>query len=138
MDQAKLRDGLRKEGLYVAEGDPVLELVAICEVALADTVATIERVTKQQADRITSASAQVVTQARMAANAIVNEAGEWAETRIKTAGEAAAASVLAVLQQETGKAERASRAAAKALLLTGIMAAVVLSGLAGMLLAVIR
>ena len=31
MEPVKLRVGLRKEGLYVAEGDPVLELVAICE-----------------------------------------------------------------------------------------------------------
>jgi hypothetical protein len=35
--------------------------------------------------------------------------GVWAERRIKAAGEAAAALVMADLRQETAKAERASR-----------------------------
>ena len=137
MEPAKLREGLRKEGLYVAEGDPVLELAAICEVALADTVKTIERVTKQQADRVTVTSTQIVADAKAAAEMIVNEAGEWAETRIKTAGEAAAASVLLTLKQETVKAERASRTAVRAAWITGILALVALCGMGGMMLAVL-
>ena len=114
MEPAKLRDGLRNEGLYVAEGDPVLELVAICEVALADTVTTIERVTKQQADRVTAASAQIVTDAKVAAELIVNDTGEWAETRIKNGGEAAAASILSALRQEASRVERSRRMAVRA------------------------
>ena len=138
MEPAKLREGLRKEGLFVAEGDPVLELAAICELALADTVATIERVTKQQADRVTAASTQAVVDARVAAETIINGAGAWAETRIKTAGEAAAASVLLTIKHETVKAERASRAATRAAWIIAVIAAVALSGMAGMMLATIR
>jgi hypothetical protein len=113
-------------------------LVAICEVALADTVKTIERVTKQQADRVTAASTQIVADARAAAEVIVNEAGVWAETGIKTAGEEAAAAVLFALQQETAKATRASRVAVRIAWGVGIVALFALCGMAGMALAVLN
>ncbi len=135
MDPAKLRDGLRKAGLYVAEGDPVLELAAICEVSLTDTVKIIERVTKQQADRVTAASTQAVVDATKAAELLLTEAGAWAETRLKAAAETAAAMVVADIRQETAKVERASRAATRAAWATAFCAAVIVCGLAGMVLA---
>jgi hypothetical protein len=138
VEPAQLREGLRKEGLYVAEGDPVLELVGICEVALADTVKTIERVTKQQADRVTAASAQIVTDAKVAAELIVNEAGEWAETRIKNAGEAAAASVLSTLRQEASRIERSSRMAVRAAWIAAIICLLTVCGLGGIGLAMLQ
>lgn len=138
MEPAKLREGLRKEGLYVAEGDPVLELVAICEVALADTVKTIERLTKQQTDRITAASTQAVVDAKRAAELLITEAGQWTEGRIKAAGEAAAVSVIAALQQEVAKATHASLKATRAAWIAAIVAAVALSGVGGMLAATLR
>jgi glycine/D-amino acid oxidase-like deaminating enzyme len=136
MELTKIREDLRKAGVYVAEGDPVLELAAICEVALGDTIKTVERVTKQQADRVTAASTQIVVDAKAAAEMIVNAAGHWAETRIKTAGEAAAASVLLTLKQETVKAERACGAAIRIAWIVAILALVVLSGMGGMVLAI--
>jgi hypothetical protein len=138
VEPATLREGLRKEGLYVAEGDPVLELVAICEVALADTVKTIERVTKQQADRVTAASAQIVADAKAAAELIVNDAGEWAETRIKNAGEAAATSVLSTLRQETSRIERSSRMAVRAAWIAVIICLLTVCGLVGIGLAILQ
>ena len=138
MEPAKLREGLRKEGLHVAEGDPVLELVAICEVALADTVKTIERVTKQQADRVTATSAQLVTDAKVAAELIVNEAGEWAEARIKSAGEAAAASVLSTLRQEASRVEQSSRMAVRAAWIAAVICLFMICGLCGIALAMLQ
>lgn len=131
MEPAKLREGLRKAGLYVAEGDPVLELAAICEVSLADTVKVIERVTKQQADRVTLASTASVEAAKKQAELIVSKAGEWAAAQIKTAATEAAALVIADIRQETVKVERASRVAVRAAWATAFCALVVVSGLVG-------
>jgi len=137
MDQAKLREGLRKAGLYVAEGDPVLELAAICELALTDTVRVIERITKAQADRVIAASAQSVVDAEKKAEALLNEGGVWAENRIKEAGQEAAKLVLFELRQEAARAERASRIAIRAAWTAAAVGFVTLSGLAGMLLAML-
>ncbi len=134
MDPAKLREGLRKAGLYVAEGDPVLELAAICEVSLADTVKVIERVTTQQADRVTLASTASVEAAKKQAELIITKSGEWAATQIKTAAAEAAALVIADIRTETVKVERASRVAVRAAWATAFCAMVVVAGLAGIVL----
>ncbi len=135
MEPSKLREGLRREGLYVAEGDPVLELAAICEVALADTVKTIERVTKQQADRITITSTQTLADAKKQAEALVTGAGAWGEKRIKEAAEAAGAMVLARLREETARAEQASHIAVRIAWVTGVSCLLLLALLGGMALA---
>ncbi len=134
MDPAKLREGLRKAGLYVAEGDPVLELAAICEVSLADTVKVIERVTTQQADRVTLASTASVEAAKKQAELIVTKAGEWAATQIKTAATEAAALVIADIRAEAAGVRVASRVAVRAAWATAFCALVVVAGLAGIVL----
>lgn len=131
MEPAKLREGLRKAGLHVAEGDPVLELVAICEVALADTVKTIERVTKQQADRMTLAATTSVDAAKVRAEAIVTKAGEWSAAQIKTAAADAATLVAADLRAETARLQAASRAAIRAAWTAAFCALAVAAGLGG-------
>jgi hypothetical protein len=128
----------RETGVKLSSADPILAAVAINEVLLDQSLAKLDRQMKQQADRVTAASSQIIADAKAAAELIVNEAGEWAETRIKNAGETAAASVLLALKQETAKAERASRTATRAVWFAGVLAAVALSGVAGMLLAAIR
>jgi hypothetical protein len=131
MEPAKLREGLRRQGLYIAEGDPVLELVGICEIALADTVQIIEQVTKQQADRIAAASTQAVSDAEKVSERLITEAGLWAETRIKAAGEAAAATVINEIKSDLLKAQHASRTAVGAAWITGIISGIILCGLLG-------
>jgi hypothetical protein len=131
MEPAKLREGLRKQGIHVAEGDPVLELVSICEIALAETVQVIERITKQQADRVAAASTRAVADAENVSEKLVTEAGIWAETRIKAAGEAAAAMVIREIRSDLLKAQRASRTAISAAWITGIMSGITLCGLLG-------
>ena len=134
MEPAKLRDGLRKAGLYVAEGDPVLELAAICEVSLADTVQVIERVTRQQADRVTLASTAAVDAAKSQAEAIITKAGEWSAMQLRAAANDAAALVLADIRAETTKVQAASRVAVRAAWATAFCALVIVAGLAGIVL----
>lgn len=131
MEPAKLREGLRRAGLYVAEGDPVLELAAICEVSLADTIKVIERVTKQEADRVVLASTASVEAAKARAEAIVTKSGEWAASQIKAAAVEAAALVAADLRAETVRLQAASRSAVRAAWTAAFCAMVVVAGLAG-------
>ena len=128
----------RETGVKLSLADPILAAVAINEVLLDQALAKLDRQVKQQADRVTAASTQIIADAKAAAELIVAEAGAWAETRIKTAGEAAAASVLFTLKQETAKAEQAGRIASRAIWIVAVIAAVALSGMAGMMLATIR
>jgi predicted nucleic acid-binding protein len=128
----------RETGVKLSSADPILAAVAINEVLLDQALAKLDRQMKSQVDRVTAASTQAVVDAKAAAELIINEAGEWAEARIKSAGEAAAASVLSTLRQETGRAERASRAATRAIWIVAAVAAVALSGMAGMMLATAR
>lgn len=92
---------------------------------------------KAQADRVTAASTQAVVDAKKEAEALLTQAGEWVETRIKTAGEAAAATVLSDLRRETARAERARRGAVRAAWATTMIGLVILSGVSGMALATV-
>lgn len=60
MDLRKLREALRKQGIFVHESDPILEMAAICDATMADTLKSIEGVVKAAADRTTVAAAQTV------------------------------------------------------------------------------
>ena len=51
MDPRKLREALRKQGIFVHESDPILEMAAICDATMADTLKAIEGVVKAAADR---------------------------------------------------------------------------------------
>ncbi len=127
----------RETGVKLSSADPILAAIAINEVLLDQALAKLDRQVKAQADRVTAASTQMLADAKAAAELIVSEAGEWAETRIKQAGEAAAASVLFTLKQEAGQAQRASRNATRAAWAAGLICLFTLCGVGGMLLAVI-
>ncbi len=68
MDLARLREALRKQGIYVHESDPVLEVAAICQLAVADTMKAIEGLNKAAADRITASSGQHIEAAKQSAS----------------------------------------------------------------------
>ena len=76
--------------------------------------------------------------AKKEAELLLTEAGEWIEGRIKAAGEAAAALVLAEIHQEAQAAQKARRAMVRAALTMVVLALVVLSGLGGVVLAGLR
>jgi hypothetical protein len=135
MEPARLRESLRKQGIYVHESDPVLELAAICEFAVADTVKAIEGLNKAAADRISAASNQHIEAARQSAAALVTEAGKWSAEQLRETAAEISASILKDLRPEVLKAQAAARVSVRMAWLTGSFGAIALAGLTGFLLA---
>jgi hypothetical protein len=135
MEPARLRESLRKQGIYVHESDPVLEVAAICELAVADTVKAIEGLNKAAADRISAASNQHIEAARQSAAALVTEAGKWSAEQLRETAAEISASILKDLRPEVLNAEVAARVSVRMAWLTGSVGAIALAGLAGFLLA---
>jgi hypothetical protein len=127
----------RETGVRLGPTDPLLAAAVLNKILLDKALTKLDRQVKAQADRVTAASTQAVVDARKEAEALLTEAGQWVETRIKAAGEAAAAMVLTDLRQETAKAERARRGAVRAAWATAMIGLVILSGAAGIALATI-
>ena len=66
MEPAKLREALRKQGIYVHEGDPVLEIGAICQLAVADIAEAIRAsLLKELRQEVTKAEAAARLSVRM-------------------------------------------------------------------------
>ena len=128
----------RETGVRLNKADPVLAAAALYAATFDKALAKLDRQVKVQADRVTAASNQAVVDAKKEAEALLSDAGQWMETRIKAAGEAAAALVLANLQEETRKAERAKRITVRIAWAMAIFGLVVLSAVAGMGLAGLR
>jgi hypothetical protein len=131
MEPSKLREALRKQGIYVHESDPVLEIAAICEIAVADTVQAIEGLNKAAADRISAASSQHIEAARRSAATLITEAGRWSSEQLREAAAEIIASVLKEVRSEVIKAEAASRLSVRAAWVTAGMSAIVLAGVGG-------
>lgn len=131
MQPAKLREALRKQGIYVHEGDPVLEVAAICQLAVADTVKAIEGLNKAAADRITAAAAQHVEAAKQSASALITEAGTWSAEQLREAAGQVSASLLKELRPEVMKAEAAARLSVRMAWVAGGIGAVAIAGVAG-------
>ena len=77
MDPRKLREALRKQGIFVHESDPILEMAAICDATVADTLKAIEGVVKAAADRSSAAAAQTVDASRKAGDALINQGASF-------------------------------------------------------------
>jgi hypothetical protein len=138
MDREQLIAEIAREtGVRLSPTDPLLAAAVLNELLLDKTLAKLDRQVKAQADRVTAASTQAVVDAKKEAEALLTEAGEWVETRIKAAGEAAAAMVLTDLRQETTKAEHARRGAIRAAWAAAMIGLVILSGMGGMALATV-
>jgi hypothetical protein len=138
MDREQLIAEIAREtGVRLGPTDPLLAAAVLNEILLDKALTKLDRQVKAQADRVTAASTQAVVDAKKEAEALLTEAGEWVETRIKAAGEAAAAMVLSDLRKETAKAERAQRHVVRAAWATAMIGLVILSGVGGMALATI-
>jgi hypothetical protein len=131
MEPRKLREALRKQGIFLHESDPVLDIAAICELAVADTLKAIEGLNKAAADRISAASAQHIEAAKTAAAVLITEAGHWSAERLKDAAAEVSAAMLRELRQKTAKAEAAARLSVRMAWLTGGIGALTLAGIAG-------
>lgn len=135
MEPAKLREALRKQGVYVHESDPVLEVAVICQLAVADTVKVIEGLNKAAADRITAASGQHIEAAKQSASALITEAGRWSAEQLRDAAAEISSSILKELGPEVMKAEAAARLSVRMLWVMGGISAVAMAGIAGFWLA---
>ena len=133
-----IADIARTTGLRLDKADPILAAAVINEVLLDRALVKLDRQVKVQADRVTAASTQAGEDAKREAEALLTEAGEWIQARIKAAGETAAGMVLAELRQEMQAAERTRRTMVRAAWAMAIIGLVLLSGLAGVILAGLR
>jgi CHASE3 domain sensor protein len=135
MQPAKLREALRKQAIYVHESDPVLEIGAICELAVADTVKAIEGLNKAAADRISAAAAQHIEAARQSAAAIITEAGRWSADQLRETAAEISTSILKELRLQVMRTEAAARLSVRMAWVTGGISVVALAGVAGFWLA---
>jgi CHASE3 domain sensor protein len=135
MDTRKLREALRKQGIFVHESDPILDMAAICDAAMADTLKVIEGVVKAAADRTSAAAAQTVEASKTAGEVIINQGAAFLVEQFREATRETAAAMVAELRQEAAKAERASRVAVRSAWAIGGVGAIALAGVAGFLLA---
>lgn len=135
MDSRKLREALRKEGVFIHESDPILEMAAICNVTMADTLKAIEGVVRAAADRTSAAAAQTVDASRKAGDALINQGATFLIEHFREVTREATATMLAELHRETAKAERASRTAVRIVWALGSVGVLALAGFAGFLLA---
>ncbi len=128
----------RTTGVRLDKSDPILAAAVVHEALLNEALVKLDRQVMIQADRVTAASTQAVVDARKEAEALLGDAGEWLDVRMKAAGEAAAALVLVETQKEFEAARKARRAMVWAawLLVTACLA--VLSGAVGIALANLR
>lgn len=135
MDSLKLREALRKQGIYVHESDPILDMAAICDTTMAGTLRAIEGVVKAAADQTSTAAAQVVDNSKRAGEAIISQAATFLVAQFQEAVREAGEQLLAELRQETARAERASRISVRIAWTLGSLSAIGLAGLGGFLLA---
>ena len=128
----------RTTGVRLNKADPILAAAVINEVLLDRALVKLDRQVTVQADRITAASTQAVLDAKNEAELLLTDAGAWIDARMRAAGEAAAALVLAELRQETQAAQKAARTMVHAACSMVIISFVLLSGAGGIVLASLR
>lgn len=135
MDPRKAREALRKQGIYVHESDPILDMAAVCDAAMGDTLKAIEGIVKTAADRTSASATQAADASKGAAEAIISQGAAFLVEQFREVIREATATMLAELRQETARAERASRAAVRVAWGLGSLVAIGLAGLGGFLLA---
>ena len=129
-----IKDIARMTGLRLDKSDPILAAAVINDLLLEQALLKLDRQVKVQADRVTAASMQAVIDAKKEAEALLTEAGEWIDARMKTAAESAAEFLSAELRRETETTQRARRAMVCAAWFLAIASVMAVSGVAGFLL----
>lgn len=137
MDPRKAREVLRKQGIFIHENDPVLEVAALCDAVISDTLTAIEGVVKAAADRTSAAAAQTVEAAKETAEAVISQGAAFLVEQFRDVVRDATATMLAELREETARATRASRFATRIAWGLAILAAIGVAGVGGFLLAVL-
>ena len=86
MDPRKAREALRKQGIYVHESDPILDMAAVCDAAMGDTLKAIEGVVKAAADRTSASAAQAADASKGAAEAIISQGAAFLVEQFREVG----------------------------------------------------
>ncbi|HUB49141.1 MAG TPA: hypothetical protein VMB73_29565 [Acetobacteraceae bacterium] len=128
-------EALHKQGIYVHESDPILDVAAICDAAMGDTLKAIEGVVKAAADRTSAAATQAVDASKGTAEAVISQGAAFLAQQFREAVREVTAAMLADLRQEAARAERASRIAVRIAWTFGSLSAAGLAGRGGFLLA---
>jgi hypothetical protein len=128
----------RTTGVRLDQSDPILAAAVVHEALLNEALVKLDRQVTIQADRVTAASTQAVVDAKREAELLLTDAGIWIEGRMRAAGEAAAALILAELHQQTQAAQQATRKMMRVAWLIAISGLVTLSAVAGDALATLR
>ena len=118
----------RMTGVRLDKSDPILAAAAVHEALLNEVLVKLDRQVTIQADRVTAASTQTVSDAKKEAELLLTDAGEWLDVRMKAAGEAAAALVLVEVAKDIEAACIARRAMVRA---AWVLVTVCLAGLSG-------
>ena len=118
----------RATGVRLDRSDPILAAAVAQETLLNEVLVKLDRQVTVQADRVTAASTQAVVDAKKEAEALLTEAGEWLDVRIKAAGEAAAELLLVEVRREIDAAGKARRSMVRA---AWLLVTICLAGLAG-------
>ena len=118
----------RTTGVRLDRSDPILAAAVLHEALLNEALVKLDRQVTIQANRVTAASTQAVADAKKEAEALLTDAGEWLDARMRAAGDAAAAVVLLEVRKEI----EASRTANRVLVVAArLLATICLAGLAG-------
>jgi hypothetical protein len=135
MDPRKARESLRKQGIYVHESDPILDMAAVCDAAMGDTLKAIEGIVKAAADRTSASATQAVDASKGTAEAVISQGTAFVIEQFQEAVRESTTTMLAQLRQEAARAERASRIAIRIAWTLGSLIAIGMAGLGGFLLA---
>ena len=135
-DREQLIAELRQaHGIQIDPDDPIFIAVLLNQRLLNDSLAAVEMTVRVSADRITAASIQHLDAAKQSASVLITEAGEWSAARLQAATSELADALSHQLQQQTARAERASRLAMTAARFVSGVCAIVIAGAAGFVLA---
>jgi hypothetical protein len=128
----------RTTGVRLDKSDPILAAAVVHEALLNEALVKLDRQVTIQADRVTAASTQAVVDAKREAELLLTDASGWIDERMKAAGEAAAALMLAELRQDTLAVKKATRTLVRAAWLMTIVCLAALSGAGGIFMASFR
>jgi hypothetical protein len=107
MDQAAVIPLIQKKhGFRVSPDDPIWLLGTVAENVQKEALAELKTMLTEQLDQITAANIQIETTAKAKAEKIITHAAAWAEKRIKDAGEAATAAMIAAIENARSDAKK--------------------------------
>jgi hypothetical protein len=89
----------------------LLAAATINRILLDEALAELQRSVRTSADQVSSACVQQIEAVKVAAAALVTDAGTWSAQRLREAAAEAGNAVIERLQEETARAQRAGRIA---------------------------